>query len=312
MKVFSLFSGIGGFDLAFQNKGHTIIGACEIDKYARSIYTRQFPKVKIYQDARKINPKKLEDFECLTAGFPCKTFSIAGKRLGFKESQGTLFFEIARITKEKRPKLLLLENVKGLLSHDKGKTFAVILSTLAELGYNAEWQVLNSQCFIQQNRERIFIVGYPREEPRPKIFPIGSSIKKITSSRHKIIKNGSWIKNKLSGFIDGQDVLVGWSKSTRAWGVQQRFKINEANTLNTGEGCSNQSTCNYIIQKNRMRRLTPLECERLQGFPDNYTKGLSDTQRYKCLGNAVTVPVIECIVERINSNTFTDFRKRVK
>ena len=194
MKILSLFSGIGGFDLAFRNKGHTIIGACEIDKYARSVYSRHFPGVRIYQDATKINPEDLEDFDCLCAGFPCQAFSIAGKRLGFEESRGTLFFEIARIARQKRPRFLLLENVKGLLSHDRGKTFAVILTTLDELGYDAEWQVLNSKYFVPQNRERIYIIGYLRGEPRPEIFPIRENIKGNNSSRHKTQKDGSRIK----------------------------------------------------------------------------------------------------------------------
>ena len=140
MKCLSLFSGIGGFDLAAKRQGIEIIGACEIDKYARTVYARHFPGVKIYEDATKIKPEELPDFDILCAGFPCQAFSIAGKRLGFEESRGTLFFEIARIAKQKRPRLLLLENVKGLLSHDRGKTFANILATLDELGYDAEWQ----------------------------------------------------------------------------------------------------------------------------------------------------------------------------
>lgn len=138
MKCFSVFSGIGGFDLAAQRLGMEIVGACEIDRYARSIYARHFPRVPIYEDATKINPNDLPDFDILCAGFPCQAFSLAGKRLGFEESRGTLFFEVARIAKQKRPRLLLLENVKGLLSHDRGKTFAVILATLDELGYDAQ------------------------------------------------------------------------------------------------------------------------------------------------------------------------------
>ena len=356
MKILSLFSGIGGFDLAFQNKGHTIIGACEIDKYARSVYSRHFPGVKIYQDATKINPEDLEDFDCLCAGFPCQAFSIAGKRLGFEESRGTLFFEIARIARQKKPRLLLLENVKGLLSHDRGRTFAVILATLDELGYDAEWQVLNSKYFVPQNRERIFIIGYLRGEPRPKIFPIRKNVEGNNSSRHKTQKDGSRVRDQITGSIQtfptkGAAMMIGWSKSTRDWGVEQRFKVGEANTLNTGEGCRNQSTGNYVIQKSsaipvllanlnsrgrrmkthgedtftldasagqglfdgkKVRRLTPLECERLQGFPDNYTEGLSDNQRYKCLGNAVTVPVIEYIIERLDSEIFVESTEKMQ
>lgn len=173
MKCFSLFAGIGGFDLALQKNGHEIVGACEIDRNARRIYERQFPNVKIWEDATKLDPAKLPDFDLLCAGFPCQTFSVAGKGLGFEESRGTLFFEIARIAKQKRPRLLLLENVKGLLNHDGGKTFANILATLDELGYDAEWQVLNSRYWLPQNRERIYIIGHLREKPTSQVLPLG-------------------------------------------------------------------------------------------------------------------------------------------
>ena len=556
MKILSLFSGIGGFDLAFRNKGHTIIGACEIDKYARSVYSRHFPGVRIYQDATKINPEDLEDFDCLCAGFPCQAFSIAGKRGGFEDKRGILFYEIIRIAKEKKPRYLLLENVKGLMSHDKGNTIQKIIKELNIIGYIVEYEIYNSKYFVPQNRERvflkctrlteimrdgqeqkfhtskkiirnylfqkllsnlnevkrlqganskdlvvdwllcietgngakrktgllsvqsakgypkseisfqiglldqfmpadsglagtkknivdfimtvveeksytsdtvfplpntalwlkkslaeafpkmksytmltltkeitglkiytslqievimrlliiqlivsspdswkeilsdltimregtnyvrfkedngairtesgnryrsdsvftmrkcIFIIGHLRKESRPEIFPIRENIEGNNSSRHKTQKDGSRIQDKLVGAIDanyhkggGTRTMIGWSKSTRDWGVEQRFKIGEANTLNTGEGCRNQSTCNYVIQKSRVRRLTPLECERLQGFPDNYTKGLSDNQRYKCLGNAVTVPVIEYIVERLDSEIFVESTEKMQ
>lgn len=173
MKCFSLFSGIGGFDLALTRQGHEIVGACEIDRHARQIYERHFPNIKVWGDATKLNPTELPDFDLICAGFPCQSFSIAGKGGGFDDARGTMFFEIARIVKEKRPKILFLENVAGLLSHDKGQTFRTILSTLDELGYDAEWQVLDSRFFIQQARKRIFIIGHLRGQPRKQILPIG-------------------------------------------------------------------------------------------------------------------------------------------
>jgi len=172
MKVLSLFSGVGGFDLALIRKGFTLVGACEIDANARRIYAKRFPGVKIYEDARTIKPDNLPDFDLLVGGFPCQAFSLAGKRLGFKDTRGTLFYEIARIIKEKRPKDILLENVKGLLYHDKGRTFEIILGILDDLGYDVEWQVLYSKYHTPQKRERVFIVGHSREKPRPQIFPI--------------------------------------------------------------------------------------------------------------------------------------------
>ena len=124
---------------------------------------RNFGSYPEYDDAKNLQPKSLPYFDVLCAGFPCQAFSIAGKRLGFEDTRGTIFFEIARIAKEKRPPYLFLENVRGLLSHDKGRTFDTIISTLDEMGYDAEWQVLNSKYFVPQNRERIFIVGHLRD-----------------------------------------------------------------------------------------------------------------------------------------------------
>ena len=355
-----MFSGIGGFDLALRNQGHEIIGACEIDKYARSVYAKQFPGVPIHNDATNLHAQSLPHFDVLCAGFPCQAFSIAGKRRGFEDTRGSLFFEIARITKEKKPPYLILENVKGLLSHDKGQTFRTIIHTLDEMGYDAEWQVLNSKNFgVPQNRERVYIIGHIRGQRTRQIFPIGASNKINGTSQKKTQGKGQRIRSEYSGAIDanyakggGSRTLLAWSSSGRKNYRESRIKINESNTLNTGEGCRNQSSVNYVMlterrteeskiirkemrktgrdwsprrgkeliprndnigncitagQSNerfltdgtRIRRLTPLECERLQGFPDNWTKGISDTQRYKCVGNAVTVPVVEFIVKEL-------------
>ena len=211
MKYFSMFSGIGGFELGIQrgstknlatkeqprcetekneeigNKegqreqhnninstGFTCVGYSEIDKYSIQTYKKNFgEEVRNYGDATKINPEELPDFDMLCGGFPCQAFSIAGKRAGFEDTRGTLFFDIARILKVKRPKIVLLENVKGLLNHNKGETFSVILQTLDELGYETQWMVLNSKFFgVPQNRERVFIIGSVRGEPRPEILPL--------------------------------------------------------------------------------------------------------------------------------------------
>ena len=173
MRYLSLFSGIGGFELGIGN-GHECVGYSEIDKYATAIYQKHFPNHKNYGDITKIDPATLPDFDLLVGGFPCQAFSIAGKRLGFADTRGTLFFDIARILKEKHPRLFLLKNVKGLLSHDNGNTFKTIISTLDELGYDLQWQVLNSKNHgVPQNRERVFIVGHLRGTPRPQVFPFG-------------------------------------------------------------------------------------------------------------------------------------------
>ena len=261
MKYFSLFSGIGGFELGISNRA-TCIGFSEIDKYATQIYKKHFNH-KEYGDVSQIIWNNVEDFELLVGGFPCQSFSIAGKRGGFLDTRGTLFFEIARAAQEKQPRLLLLENVKGLLSHDKGRTFGTILNTLDELGYDLQWQVLNSKNFgVPQNRERVFIVGHLRGTSRPEVFPIG------------------WESGKDAQESSQEQTVRSWVST-----IESRY----------GERWSTET----YVQQGRIRRLTPTECERLQGFPDGWTAGISDTQRYKCLGNAVTVNVIEAIMSRL-------------
>jgi len=354
LKCFSLFSGIGGFDLALKNTGHTIVGACEIDEWARQIYQRHFPNIQVHQDARKIKPEELPDFELLVAGFPCQPFSVAGKRLGFEESRGTLFFEIARIARQKRPRLLLLENVKGLLNHDGGKTFANILATMDELGYDAEWQVLNSKYFVPQNRERVFIICYLRGTPRPKVFPITESSEQHDRTHPKTQGKGTGLQSQIVGAIDshyykagsGSRTLITSELELKQLGNIAETKHNSiwgrvydpeniAVTINAEGGGLGAKTGLYVVpvitpgrqnkkqngrqfkeagdpsfslttndphgifDGKKIRRLTPLECERLQGFPDGWTKGISDTQRYRCCGNAVTVPVVQYIMERL-------------
>lgn len=163
MRAFGLFNGIGGFDLALINQGHEIVGACEIDRHARQVYSRHFPGVPIYEDARTIKAEELPDFDILCAGFPCQSFSYAGHRGGFDDTRGSLFFEIIRIAKVKRPQYLLLENVTGVLSNDEGRTFETILKTLDEIGYDVKWSVHNSSNYTPQERERVFIEGHLRE-----------------------------------------------------------------------------------------------------------------------------------------------------
>lgn len=195
MKYFSMFSGIGGFELGIQLEipWAKCVGFSEIDPTAISIYQRHFKDHKNYGDATKINPKELPDFDLLVGGFPCQAFSVAGKRAGFGDTRGTLFFEIARIVKQKQPRVLVLENVKGLLSHEQGRTYATIIATLDELGYDTQRQTCNSKNHgVPQNRERVFIVGYFRasEQSAREILPVfGGNQKTISSSRQENITN---------------------------------------------------------------------------------------------------------------------------
>ncbi len=183
MRFLDLFAGIGGFRLALERAGHKCVGFCEIDKFARQTYKANFDTEgevewhDITQDTDE-DVRQLGSVVLITGGFPCQAFSVAGKRGGFEDTRGTLFFEIARIARILKPRYLLLENVKGLLNHSGGTTFATILNTLGELGYWVEWQILNSKDFgVPQNRERVFIVGHFGGEPRRKVFPITRSSK---------------------------------------------------------------------------------------------------------------------------------------
>jgi DNA (cytosine-5)-methyltransferase 1 len=187
LKFFDLFAGIGGFRLGMERAGHTCVGSCEWDKYARETYKYNFNQYPEYDDAKDMHAQSLPSFDVLCAGFPCQAFSIAGKRLGFEDPRGNIFFEIARIAKAKRPSYLFLENVKGLLSHEKGDTFRTIISTLDEMGYDAEWQVLNSKYFVPQNRERVFIIGHLRGERTRQIFPLGDFNSESDKPKPKIV-----------------------------------------------------------------------------------------------------------------------------
>lgn len=316
MKYIDLFAGVGGFhygidravnemelrrrgqeknkvetslsDIISQPNERQFTASCvysnEWDKYANQCYRQHFGECD-NRDIRTVPTSDIPDHDLLCGGFPCQAFSVAGKRGGFNDTRGTLFYEIARILADKRPRYLLLENVKGLLSHDSGKTFQTILRVLTDLGYDIQWQVLNSKDFgVPQNRERVFIVGHLRGEPRPKVFPIGSG----------------------NSEDDGERVLAHTLNSTDWRGANRNQKQTTIRTdeSDTRKGGDQSNSTNGIRRTSytdgmRIRRLTPMECERLQGFPDNWTAGFSDTQRYKMMGNAVTTNVITAIVNKL-------------
>ena len=432
IRYISLFSGIGGFEYGIQQSRYKDKLVClaysEIDKYADSIYRKRFPSRVVKElhthtplgDITKVRTSDLPDFELLVGGFPCQAFSIAGKRRGFDDTRGTLFFEIARILKDKRPKYFLLENVKGLLSHDKGQTFKTMLGVLSDLGYDVKWEVLNSKNFVPQSRERIYIKGYFRGECGGEVLsPSGTSGEADTKMSAIVnpIRNGKLVSvngingtltasgkdNGYSTFInelecisqltddeefleksisrnhqDGKKVysseglcptlcagsvvknglnILEHDDSVEWLDKDNNFRIlndEKAITTTTTGDCFSITTSqrgmplhkkqdNYVLEKDnkrvcqpvltperenkrqngrrmkedgepaltitatdrhgvydgyRVRRLTPVECERLQGFPDFWTsvgvddEVISNTQRYKCLGNAVTTNVI--------------------
>jgi len=266
-----------------------------------------------YGDATTINPTELPDFDLLVGGFPCQAFSIAGKRKGFDDTRGTLFFDIARILAEKRPRHLVLENVKGLLSHEQGKTFQTILGVLSDLGYRVEWQVLNSKDFgVPQNRERIYFVGHLRGECGRKILPItgtnGKDIVQLNQPKHSNdrVYSDEGISPTLNTMQGGNrqpfiaPVLTPDRIEKRQNGRRMKENGEPAFTVTAQDR-------HGLYDGARIRRLTPLECERLQGFPDNWTmlggtsaeEIMSDTQRYKMCGNAVTVNTVQAVMEKL-------------
>ena len=304
MKFIELFAGIGGFRYGLENisasegiqqgrvsrhkpsnikpqlgtEQFTCVWANEIDKYAAEIYRKNFGEEELYEgDIRNVITGDIPEHELLVGGFPCQAFSIAGKRAGFNDCRGTLFFEIARILTDKRPRCVLLENVKGLLSHDSGKTFQTILKVLSDIGYRTEWQVLNSKDFgVPQNRERVFIIGHLRGQSGGQVFPIG----------------GSRSEDKRDNKDLEPRVYDAYNKKFRSDTICGTLTKETAGRKDLSQGFK-------VVEDMRIRRLTPTECERLQGFPDGWTEGISDTQRYKCLGNAVTTNVIQAIGEKL-------------
>lgn len=301
IRYFSLFTGVGGFELGIKKAlgdKAICVGFSEIDKFCNKVLEVKFPNIKNYGDATKIDATQLPDFDLLVAGFPCQAFSIAGKRKGFDDTRGTLFFEIARICSDKKPKYLLLENVKGLLSHDNGRTFQTIIRILADLGYFVEWQVLNSKDFgAPQNRERVFIIGYFGEKPKQTVFPLEEGNKKNKEKRilAHTINSSDW---RGANRNQKQTLIEITKKTPKGYRVYNVKGI--STTIASQAGGVGAKTGLYIVNK-KIRRLTPLECQRLQGFPDDFYDGIemSDTQKYKQMGNAVTVNVVEYIVKKM-------------
>ena len=326
MKFLDLFAGIGGFRLGMESAGHECIGFCEINKFARASYKAIHDtkgEIELHDITRVTDEsiRRIGRVDAICGGFPCQAFSIAGNRRGFEDTRGTLFFEIARFASILRPRYLFLENVRGLLNHENGITFATIISTLDELGYDVEWQVLNSKDFgVPQNRERVFIIGHLRGQRTRNIFPIGRNTKQVDelprenittntlTARYTADGNGSYIieseQKKIrikeatsQGFAEaeiGDSVNLSHPNSkTRRGRVGKQI----ANTLLTGESQG-------VVEPDfRIRKLTPRECWRLQGFPDwAFDKAQevnSNSQLYKQAGNSVTVNVIAAIAKEL-------------
>lgn len=303
-KFIDLFAGIGGIRLAFQNLGGKCVFTSEWDTYSKKTYDANFGEVP-FGDITKIPENEIPDHDILLGGFPCQPFSIAGvskknalgRAHGFlDETQGTLFFDVARIIEHKKPKAFLLENVKNLVSHDKKKTFKVINETLKELGYSIHFKVLDGKYFVPQHRERIIIVGFRNE-----VFNSEETFEFPMMSEAKFA-----IKDILEPEVDEKytlsdklwDYLQGYAKKHKAKGNGFGFGLTDLN------GISRTMSARYykdgaeilIPQEGKNpRRLTPRECARLQGFPDSFIIPVSDNQAYKQFGNSVVTPLIQAV-----------------
>lgn len=330
MRFLDLFAGIGGFRLALEQAGHKCIGFCEIDKFARQTYKANFNtegEVE-WHDITTVTDddvRQLGSVDIITGGFPCQAFSVAGKRGGFNDTRGTLFFEIARIARILKPRYLLLENVKGLLNHSGGTTFATILNTLAELGYWWEYQVLNSKDFgVPQNRERVFIVGHLGGKPRREVFPITGTSEQAIKQIGNLIDTDSFGGNPQRGRVYSPEGISPTLNTMQGGGLEPKIAIpvltpdrlekrqNGRRFKEPGEPMftlTSQDRHGVMVSRKLyndilIRRLTPLECFRLQGFPDSHhdkakAAGVSDSQLYKQAGNAVTVNVVYEIAKRL-------------
>jgi DNA (cytosine-5)-methyltransferase 1 len=363
MKFIELFAGIGGFRIGLEKAGHECVWSNEIVEKARSIYEYNFKDKPDPRDIRTVQPDEIPDCDLLVGGFPCATFSVAGRRTGFgtEDTRGTLFFEICRLLSSKRIPYLFLENVKGLLNHDKGRTFGVIIASLDELGYDIQWECVNSKNFgVPQNRERVFIVGNLRGHPRPKVFPIGRCFAENDSKEHETQGEGKRIHSVYLPTLDAHYYKGGGTRAVIDEGSESKsngyvratqwrrthFRDIKGNytptlTANMGTGGNNVPYINSqvravltpdreekrqngrriknhnepsftvtaqdrhgVIVGSTLRKLTPLECERLQSLPDNWTKWyadgklVGDAQRYERCGRSVTVNVIYEIAKR--------------
>lgn len=378
MKFIDLFAGIGGFRFGMESAGHECVAFCEIDKFARASYKaihNTEGEIELH-DITQVADDEIRNIghvDAICGGFPCQAFSVAGNRRGFEDTRGTLFFEVARFASILKPKYLFLENVKGLLNHDKGNTFETILSALDELGYDVEWQVLNSKDFgVPQNRERVFIIGHLRGERGRKVFPLRGEDEKSSAKRlginilgntknpngtakgtRDIVHDSKGIVGTLtatdykgpkqvaipneikkygvlqpnfnqSGVVYETDGISPTIRTMQGGGLEPKIRVREAtkqgyaeatvgDSVNlahpnsktrrgrVGEGIANTlvtgDSQGVVMPNFRIRKLTPKECWRLQGFPDwAFDKAQevnSNSQLYKQAGNSVTVNVIK-------------------
>lgn len=312
MKCASFFTGVGGIDLGFDRAGFKTIYANEIDKFAVDTIRANFNFFVDHRDINDVKTSEIPDFDIMLAGFPCQAFSIAGYRQGFNDEKGrgNLYFELERIFKIKKPSIILLENVKNLVSHDKGKTFEVILESLKNHNYHIKYQILNACEYgnIPQNRERIYIVCFKDIKIHQRFkFPNNTLLK---TSINDLLENEDTIDQKFfytkkTPFFDKLVETVQDAKTLYQW-RRKYVRENKNNmcptlTANMGTGGHNVPLLNVQGKTNTIRKLTPRECFNFQGFPPNFIlpHTTSNAKLYQQAGNSVVVPVIERIALEI-------------
>lgn len=306
-KFIDLFSGLGGFRIAFESNDCKCVFSSDIDKNVREVYKLNFGEYPS-GDISKISSGDIPDFDILCAGFPCQPFSIAGLRKGFEDSRGTLFFEVARILKEKRPKAFLLENVKGIVNHDNGNTLDVIMNTLDELGYDARGKVLNALDYgIPQNRERWYCIGFLKE--------LNMNFKNVFPKKKKLFFK---IEDIVDENVKGYEITDTAEKNIEIHLPKyiEKNKLNDslliANEIRPSKcsfRCNGTSPCltakmgtggnNVPVIVKYKRKFTERECLKLMGFPDNYKIKENSFQSYKQIGNSVVVPILTEIANNI-------------
>lgn len=305
LKFIDLFAGIGGFHIALSSLGGKAVFASEWDKEAAQVYENNF-SLKPEGDITKISEKSIPDHDILCAGFPCQAFSISGKQLGFEDSRGTLFFDVARIAKEKQPKIMFLENVKNLARHDNGKTLAVIKNTLDEIGYDVFDKVLDASKFgVPQSRKRIYIVCFRKDlKVKAFSFPKEEKVKKHVldivlpdseTTKYVIHRNDVKINNSIKETFSDAPLRIG-TVNKGGQGERIYSPLGTAITLSAYGGGAGAKTGLYRIN-GRIRKLAPRECARLDGFPENFKIAEKDNIAYKQFGNSVVVDVLKKIMK---------------
>lgn len=305
MKIVSLFSGIGGLDQGFEQAGFDVIWANDFDKYAVQTYQANFDSPIMLGDINAIPLEDIPDYDVLIGGFPCQPFSMMGSELGFEDARGTLFFRIAeiidtKIKADKKPRAIVLENVRTLKTHNGGKTFATISKILQkDLGYKMHSMILNSAKYgVPQTRNRTFIVCFANEDA---VFNVPQEIV-LDRTLHDLLEID--VPDKY--FLSERIIPTILSSGTGGYKAKSEIDLPIARPL-----CATMAkmhrACqdNYVTQNGRIRRLTPRECARLQGFSDDFIIPVSDAQAYKQFGNAVTVDVARAVAEEVRKTLET-------